>query len=158
MTTPDREERFSILSVPVSVIRWFFSFFSIGTIYLTTANTLNEAVKVNASGWLEIQSIATGELARAGAASGVGAAIIVEAGKMVLAAIWEQRNRRRALEEGRAHQEGREEGHQEGRQEGRQETEALWSAWLQRWEEAEKRGEAFDEPPPRSNQQNGTSG
>ena len=143
MTTPDREERFSILSVPVSVIRWFFSFFSIGTIYLTTANTLNEAVKVNASGWLEIQSIATGELARAGAASGVGAAIIVEAGKMVLAAIWEQRNRRRALEE--------------GREEGRQENEALWSAWLQRWEEAEKRGEAFDEPPPRSNQQNGTS-
>ena len=143
MTTPDREERFSILSVPVSVIRWFFSFFSIGTIYLTTANTLNEAVKVNASGWLEIQSIVTGELARAGAASGVGAAIIVEAGKMVLAAIWEQRNRRRALEE--------------GREEGRQENEALWSAWLQRWEEAEKRGEAFDEPPPRSNQQNGTS-
>ena len=144
MTTPDREERFSILSVPVSVIRWFFSFFSIGTIYLTTANTLNEAVKVNASGWLEIQSIATGELARAGAASGVGAAIIVEAGKMVLAAIWEQRNRRRALEE--------------GREEGRQENEVLWLTWNQRREEAEKRGEAFDEPPPKSNRQNGTSG
>ena len=68
---------------------------------MTTANTLNEAVKVNASGWLEIQSIATGELARAGAASGVGAAIIVEAGKMVLAAIWETTKPPQALEEGR---------------------------------------------------------
>ena len=155
MPTPNREERFSILSVPVSAIRWFFGFFSIGTIYLTTANTLNEAIKVNASGWLEIQSIATGELAQAGAASGIGAAIIVEAGKMVLAAIWEQRNRRKALEEGR--EEGREEGLKEGRQEGRQENEALWLAWNQRRDEAEKRGEAFDEPPPRSNQQNGTS-
>ena len=151
MLTPDREERFSILSVPVSAIRWFFGLFSIGTIYLTVTNTLNQASKADAGSWLDLQEIATAELVRSGGAAGVGSAIIVEAGKMVLAAIWEERNRRRALEK------GREEGREEGVQKGREERQALWEAWYQRQQEAAGRGEPFDELPPSLNNRNGHS-
>ena len=34
-------------------------------------------------------------------------------------------------------------------QEGRQEREAAWSAWYERWDAAKRRGEQFDEPPPK---------
>jgi hypothetical protein len=67
MTGPDREERFGVLSVPAYAIRWFLVLFSVGTIYLTVANTLVASAKVGASGWLEIQRIATAEIVQAGA-------------------------------------------------------------------------------------------
>ena len=140
MTGPDREERFGVLSVPAYAIRWFLVLFSVGTIYLTVANTLVASAKVGAIGWLEIQRIATAEIVQAGGASLVGSVIIVEVGNVVLGEWVRQRRQQRDLEE------------------GRKEAHALWLAWNQRREEAEKRGEAFDELPPRSNQQNGTSG
>ena len=89
---------------------------------------------------------------------------------MVLAALWEERNRRLAqargveeglergreegLEQGREEglEQGREEGLERGREEGlergREEAQALWEDWYRRFQEAEVRGEVFDEPPP----------
>ena len=158
----EREERFSILSVSVGALRWFFLLFSAGTIYLTVVNTLNRAERASASGWLDIQRIATEELARAGAAAGVGSVITVEVVRMVLAALWEERNRRlaqaRGVEEGlergreegleRGREEGLERGREEGLERGREEAQALWEDWYRRFQEAQVRGEVFDEPPP----------
>ena len=59
---------------------------------------------------------------------------------MVLAAIWEERIRRKALAE------------------GREQTQALWLAWNRRRLEAAERGEVFHEPPPAlNNNHNGGS-
>ena len=75
---------------------------------------------------------------------------------MVLAAIWEERTRRKALAEGR--EEGIEEGLEKGREEGRGENQALWLAWNRRRLEAAERGEVFHEPPPAlNNNHNGDS-
>ena len=148
MEISDREIRVGVLSVPINAVRWFYALFSVGTIYLTVTNTLTVAARVNASGWQEIQDIATAELAQAGGASIIGSAILVEVGRMVLAAIWEERTRRKALAEGR----------EEGRAEGRGETQALWLDWNRRRLEAEERGDAFHEPPPDfNNNHNGDS-
>ena len=37
---------------------------------------------------------------------------------------------------------------EDGRQEGRHEAQAAWTSWYERWQEAKRRGEDFDEPPP----------
>ena len=57
--------------------------------------------------------------------------------------------RRKRIEKARA--EGREEGRAEGHAEGMGEAYAKWSDWNRRREEAERRGERFDEPPPSLN-------
>ena len=63
---------------------------------------------------------------------------------MVLAAIWEERIRRKARAE--------------GREKGRGETQALWMAWNRRRLEAVERGEVFHEPTPAlNNNRNGSS-
>ena len=48
------------------------------------------------------------------------------------------------------HERLRQEGRQEGRKEGREEERRKWAAWNQRREEAETKGETFNEPPPSS--------
>ncbi len=65
---------------------------------------------------------------------------------MVLAALWEERNRR--LAQARGVEEGLERGREEGLERGREEAQALWEDWYRRFQEAEVRGEVFDEPPP----------
>jgi hypothetical protein len=82
MTPPAEEVRVSVISVPLNALRWFYGLFSVGTVYLTVANTLAEAARTNAGGWQELQAIVTVQLAQAGGASVVGSAIIVEAGHM----------------------------------------------------------------------------
>ena len=144
MATPDETLRFGVLSVPVYAIRWFVCLFTVGTVYLTVANTLSVVIRTGASGWLEIQRIATVELVQAGGASLVCSVIIVEVGNLVLGEWIRQRRRARALEE--------------GKKEGRNEAHALWLAWLRRREEAEQRGDSFDEPPPGSDNRNGSDG
>ena len=129
------EPRSGIPSVPTGAIHWFYALFSIGTVYLTVVNTLAKAARVEATGWQEIQSIATVELVQAAGASLAGAAILVEAGNMVIAAIMRERNRRK------------------DREEGRRETHTLWAEWNQRRLEAEREGRPFDEPPPQINNQ-----
>jgi hypothetical protein len=107
MNSPEQnaEPRSGIPSVPTSAIHWFYALFSIGTIYLTAANTLEQAARVKATGWLEIQSIATVQLLQSAGASIAGAAIIVEGVSMVLAAIIRERNRRKDEEEARKREE-----------------------------------------------------
>ena len=61
----------------------------------------------------------------------------------------EDRRRKRfeaAREEGR--DEGREEGEATGLKKGREEERLLWREWNARREDAEARGESFNEPPP----------
>ena len=55
----------------------------------------------------------------------------------------------KGISEGRA--EGRVEGRAEGRAEARVELQSEWTDWNRRREEAERRGERFDEPPPSLN-------
>ena len=100
---------------------------------------------------------------------------------MVLAGIYERRNRRRAHAEGRAkgREEGRAKGREEGRAEGREEARAegyvearaegyvegraegrveannAWRDWLRRKEAAAERGETFNEPMPDDGDENG---
>jgi hypothetical protein len=165
MNSPEQnaEPRSGIPSVPTSAIHWFYALFSIGTIYLTAANTLEQAARVKATGWLEIQSIATVQLLQSAGASIAGAAIIVEGVSMVLAAIIRERNRRKDEEEARKreeetlrreqeslrrHEEALQRGQEEGRNRGRRETQVLWTEWNQRRLDAEQEGRPFDEPPP----------
>ena len=65
---------------------------------------------------------------------------------------WHERNKRIEKARAEARAEGRAEILAEARAEGRaeavREIYAAWSAWNRRREEAEKRGERFDEPPP----------
>ena len=68
--------------------------------------------------------------------------IIQKGGRMVLTFVDERRKR---IEKARA------EGHEEGRAEGREEIYAEWTEWNRRREEAERRGERFDKPPPSLN-------
>ena len=140
MATPDETVRFGVLSIPAYAIRWFIGLFSVGTIYLTVANTLGVVLNTKVSGWLEFQRIATAEMVQAGGASLVSSAIIVEVGSLVLGEWIKQRRWARALKE------------------GREETQALWEAWNQRRQEAEARGETFAEPPPSLGNRNGSSG
>ena len=66
---------------------------------------------------------------------------IMEAFRMVLAGIYERRNRRRA--------------HAEGRAEGRVEANSAWRDWLRRKEAAAERGEPFNEPMPDDGDESG---
>lgn len=70
---------------------------------------------------------------------------IMEVIRMVLAGIWENRNRRRHIAQ------GREEGLEEGREEGREEANNAWLNWLRRKEVAEVNGVPFNEPTPGDN-------
>ncbi len=67
---------------------------------------------------------------------------IMEAMRMVLARIWEERTRRQAREEGIAI------GKEEGIEIGEERSNRRWREWVQRRELAEARGEPFDEPMP----------
>lgn len=71
---------------------------------------------------------------------------IMEAMRMVLARIWEDRTRREAREEGIAI--GKEEGIEEGIEIGEERSNQRWREWVQRRDLAEARGEPFDEPMP----------
>ena len=145
MVRPDSEQRFGIPSLSGGALRWFYGLFSVGTIYLTAANTISEVSGVNATDWMQVQSIATEQLVRGAGASLIIAYILADGGDMVISAILRERNRLKDLE-----------ALQKAKEQGRAETQALWEAWLQRKEEAESRGEPFDEPPPSMNHQNGT--
>ena len=77
---------------------------------------------------------------------------------MVLAGIWENRNRRRHIAQGReegleeGREEGREQGIAQGREEGiaqgREQANIVWRDWLRRKEAAEAGGQPFNDPLP----------
>jgi hypothetical protein len=109
---------------------WYLAVFAVITTYLAIANTLLALTTGNTKEWTAIQYVVTGELIRAGAAALVISPIIVETGRMVLAAIWSERRERKAREEGRHFQQ------------------AEWEAWNRRRQEAGDQGVPFNEPPP----------
>lgn len=74
---------------------------------------------------------------------------------MVLASMYENRNRRRHIAQGRA--EGRELGIAEGKAIGRAKAHSAWRDWLQRKEIAVANGQPFTEPTPGTNR-SGNSG
>ena len=144
MALRELEQRFGIPSVRGGALRWFYGLFGAGTIYLTIADTLSELSRSGAGDWLHIQSIVTEQIVRAAGASLIVSYIIADGGDMVISAILRERNRKKDLEE--------------GRKEGRSEVQSQWESWNRRREEAEKRGESFDEQPPGPTSSNGVGG
>lgn len=145
MAESNREIRIGIPTIPLESVRWWSILFSVGTAYLTTANTLSQALRLENPTWLEIQRIATAEFLQAGGASIIGAAIIVEVFRMIFA-VWAEL---------RAIQKGEERGIAIGEKRGFAAANARWEGWWQRRQEAERRGEPFDEPPPSASRHNG---
>ena len=115
---------------------WYLSVFAVITTYLAIANTLLALTTGNTKEWTAIQYVVTGEVIRDGAAALVISPIIVETGRMVLAAIWSERRERKAREEGIT--------------EGEERANRRWAEWNRRRKEAEAKGELFTEPDPES--------
>ena len=175
MAESNREIRIGIPTIPLESVRWWSILFSVGTAYLTTANTLSQALRLENPTWLEIQRIATAEFLQAGGASIIGAAIIVEVFRMIFAAwtelraiqkgeergeqrgiaIGEERGEQRGIAIGE--ERGEERGIAIGEKRGFAAANARWEGWWQRRQEAEQRGEPFDEPPPSANHRNGAA-
>lgn len=171
MAESNREIRIGIPTIPLESVRWWSILFSVGTAYLTTANTLSQALRLENPTWLEIQRIATAEFLQAGGASIIGAAIIVEVFRMIFAA-WaelraiqkgEERGEQRGIAIGEergiviGEERGEERGLAIGEKRGFAAANARWEGWWQRRQEAEQRGEPFDEPPPSANHRNGAA-
>lgn len=163
MAASNPEIRIGIPTIPLESVRWWAILFSVGTVYLTVANTLSQALRLENPTWLEIQRIATAEFLQAGGASIIGAAIIVEVFRMIFAVLAELRAIRKGEEIGekRGEERGEERGEKRGiaigEKRGFAAANARWEGWWQRRQEAERRGEPFDEPPPSANYRNGAA-
>ena len=120
---PERDRRISIPNIPIRAAPWYLSVFTAISAYLTVTNTLFVVATEKTTGWSAIQYIVTGELLKAGGVALITSPIIVEVGRMVLAEIWTERRLHRLQQR--------------------------WEDWLRRREEAEAKGEPFDEPPPK---------
>ena len=130
-----RNGRIGIPNIPIRAAPWYLTVFTVITVYLSVTNTLFAIATEQITNWQAIQYVATGELLKAGGVALIVSPIIVETGRMVIAGIWSERRERKAREEGVV--------------EGEQRNQAQWEAWLKRRENAEARGELFDEPPPK---------
>ncbi len=171
MVASNPEIRIGIPTIPLESVRWWAILFSVGTVYLTGANTLSQTLRLENLTWLEIQRIATAEFLQAGGASIIGAAIIVEVFRMIFAVLAELRAIRKGEEIGekRGEERGEERGIAIGEERGEERgiaigekrgfaaANARWEGWWQRRQEAERRGEPFDEPPPSANHRNGAA-
>ena len=154
-----RNSRIGIPNIPAQALPWYLTVFTAITAYLAVSNTLFVVAAEKIVGWQGIQYAATGEILKAGGVALIASPIIVEAGRMVIAAIWSDRRERKAREEGHAvgleegHAVGIAEGHAVGIAEGEQRLHLRWEAWLQRQQEALANGIPFDEPPPKPEDQ-----
>ncbi len=171
MAASKPEIRIGIPTIPLESVRWWTILSSVGTAYLTVANTLSQTLRLENPTWLEIQRIATAEFLQAGGASIIGAAIIVEVFRMIFAVLAELRAIRKGEEIGEKRGEERGEkrgfaigeergiaiGEKRGEERGIAAANARWEGWWQRRQEAEQRGEPFDEPPPSANHRNGAA-
>ena len=98
MAISELGQRFGIPSIREGALRWFYGLFSVGTVYLTAANTISEVSRAKATDWLQVQSIATEQLVRGAGASLIIAYILADGGDMVISAILRERNRLKDLE------------------------------------------------------------
>ena len=139
--------RVDILSIPVNRIGqalavFLMAVFLLATIAVSAVDTLLVSHNKNPETWQH-----TAEYVFDDGSSIVAWALVItwplmEVIRVVLATIWENRIRRRALEQ------GREEGREEGLEKGRGEVQHLWLEWYQRRLQAEARSEPCNEPPP----------
>ena len=127
---PADGRRISVPNIPVDTLRWYLAVFNLLTVWLAVTNTIFAVARDNAAGWQAIQYIATGELLKAGGVALIASPTIVEAGKVVIAAMWTKSRERKI------------------REETRQEVNAEWNAWLRRRDDAVAKGIPFDEPRP----------
>ena len=118
-----RNRRIGIPNIPIRAAPWYLAVFTVITAYLAVTNTLFAVATEQVTNWQAIQYVATGEILRAGGVSLIVSPIVVEVGRMVLAEIWTERRLHRLQQR--------------------------WEDWLRRREEAEAKGEPFDEPPPK---------
>ena len=118
--------RISVPNIPVDTLRWYLAVFNLLTVWLAVTNTIFAVARDNAAGWQAIQYIATGELLKAGGVALIASPTIVEAGKVVIAAMWTKSRERKI----------------------RRELNAEWNAWLRRRDDAVAKGIPFDEPRP----------
>ena len=118
-----RNGRIGIPNIPIRAAPWYLTVFTVITVYLAVTNTLFAVATEKITDWQAIQYVATGEILRAGGVALITSPIIVEVGRMVLAEIWTERRLHRLQQR--------------------------WEDWLRRREEAEAKGEPFDEPPPK---------
>ena len=119
----ERTARIGIPNIPIRAAPWYLAVFTVITVYLAVTNTLLMVATEKITNWQAIQYVATGEILRAGGVSLIVSPIVVEVGRMVLAEIWTERRLHRLQQR--------------------------WEDWLRRREEAEAKGEPFDEPPPK---------
>ena len=123
---PANGRRVSVPNIPVDTLRWYLAVFNLLTVWLAVTNTIFAVARDNAAGWQAIQYIATGELLKAGGVALIASPTIVEAGKVVIAAMWTKSRERKI----------------------RRELNSEWNAWLRRRDDAVAQGIPFDEPRP----------
>lgn len=123
---PANGRRISVPNIPVDTLHWYLAVFNLLTVWLAVTNTIFAVARDNAAGWQAIQYIATGELLKAGGVALIASPTIVEAGKVVIAAMWTKSRERKI----------------------RRELNAEWNAWLRRRDDAVAKGIPFDEPRP----------
>ena len=106
---------------------WYLAVYTVITVYLSVTNTLFALATRQTAGWQEIQYVVVGEVLKAGGVALIASPVITEVSRVVIGAMWTKRKVEEAV----------------------QRKQAEWEAWLQRREEAEAKGIAFDEPPPK---------
>ena len=122
-----RNGRIGIPSISAEALPWYLAVYTIITVYLSVTDTLFALVTQQITGWQEIQYVVVGEVLKAGGVALIASPVITEVSRVVIGAMWTKRKVKEAV----------------------QRNQAEWEAWLQRREEAEAKGEPFNEPPPK---------
>ena len=122
-----RNGRIGIPSISAEALPWYLAVYTIITVYLSVTDTLFALAMQQITGWQEIQYVVVGEVLKAGGVALIASPVITEVSRVVIGAMWTKRKVEEAV----------------------QRNQAEWEAWLQRREEAEAKGEPFDEPPPK---------
>ncbi len=143
---PEKQDRESIWSVSKETKGLYFMVFIALVLVGAGLVTYEEVHVVKADGILDTALAAWWGVGRLILPSVAGSLIVTEAWRngMVLAERleeWFEKRKQRQIAE----------AEKKARSEARAEITALWQAWNERRVEAERRGEAFDEPPPSLN-------
>ncbi len=138
---------------------WAATYFALFTLQALLGDVIviwDELVNGSHQSWVDTYTGIIQGIGIVGIASAINAFVVTEVLRnMMLLSDWVrmnlvepaiERRREEGREEGRA--EGRKQGRAEGRKEGRAEMILEMKDWELRRQEAEERGEPFDEPPP----------
>ena len=131
--------------IPAELYRWLLFAYGITAVGRVSIEAYKQITILNTA-WYDVVTPAFSVLELGFVQHALLSLALAEVSNMVLGALM----KRKARTEGRAegHAKGRAEGHAEGRAEARAETNKKWREWLQRKEEADSKGEPFNEPAP----------